>query len=109
MAASHAVLPVCSHTVKVGVVRPPRAQFRKGSLKSARSPSREGTTRVADSFDDHFLALTGWKPLGWQRRLFSGHFAKGDLPSAIDLPTGLGKTSVIVIWLLALAGRGAQG
>ncbi|HXF87815.1 MAG TPA: type I-U CRISPR-associated helicase/endonuclease Cas3 [Xanthobacteraceae bacterium] len=61
-------------------------------------------------FDQAFQALTGWPPLGWQRRLFAEHFAVFDpprvnLPATVDLPTGLGKTSVIVIWLLALAWR----
>src|SRR6185369_16685000 len=30
-------------------------------------------------------------------------FGPGDLPTTLDLPTGSGKTSVIVIWLFALA------
>lgn len=54
-------------------------------------------------FDDGFQALTGKSPLGWQRRLFEEHFVHSDVPPALDIPTGLGKTSVIVIWLLALA------
>jgi CRISPR-associated endonuclease/helicase Cas3 len=44
-------------------------------------------------FDESFAALTGHAPLGWQRRLFLEHFARGDIPSALDIPTGLGKTS----------------
>lgn len=31
-------------------------------------------------------------------------FVGGDMPSELDIPTGLGKTSVIPIWLIALAG-----
>ena len=53
-------------------------------------------------FDVSFAALTGNAPLGWQRRLFLEHFLRGDIAPALDIPTGLGKTSVIVIWLLAL-------
>jgi CRISPR-associated endonuclease/helicase Cas3 len=34
--------------------------------------------------------------------LFS-HFLEGRLPAALDLPTGLGKTSVVAIWLIARA------
>lgn len=30
------------------------------------------------------------------------HFLSGDLPAAIDVPTGLGKTTVIALWLAAL-------
>src|SRR5580704_15128909 len=53
-------------------------------------------------FDRQFVALSGFKPLSWQRRLFE-RLVKGDLPSALDLPTGLGKTSVMSIWLIARA------
>jgi CRISPR-associated endonuclease/helicase Cas3 len=41
-------------------------------------------------------------PFPWQENLFH-EFCRGYLPSALDLPTGLGKTSVIAIWLLARA------
>lgn len=44
----------------------------------------------------------GVTPFPWQERLLT-RLIKGTLPSAIDLPTGLGKTSVIAIWLLARA------
>ena len=52
-------------------------------------------------FDERFEKLTGYPPFKWQRRLFEKHFMSGCLPSAIDLPTGLGKTSVMAIWYLA--------
>lgn len=45
---------------------------------------------------------TGVEPFPWQTRLLK-LFIAGNIPSAIDLPTGLGKTSVIPIWLLARA------
>jgi CRISPR-associated endonuclease/helicase Cas3 len=57
------------------------------------------------TFDAQFAALTGLQPFRWQARLFRV-FANGEVPSAIDLPTGLGKTSVMALWLLARA-RGA--
>jgi hypothetical protein len=41
-------------------------------------------------------------PFPWQEQLFEC-FCRGDFPSALDLPTGLGKTSVMAIWLLARA------
>ena len=53
--------------------------------------------------------MTGNDPLGWQRRLFEECFALGEPPAALDIPTGLGKTSVIVIWLLALAWQAGNG
>ncbi len=44
----------------------------------------------------------GQTPFAWQRRLYDELLA-GRLPRALDLPTGLGKTSVMALWLLALA------
>ncbi len=59
---------------------------------------------TADSqlFAGNFLRLTGYQPMLWQHRLFD-QFTKGRIPAALDLPTGLGKTSVIAIWILARA------
>lgn len=61
-------------------------------------------------FDAAFEALTrdgmrdgrGHAPMRWQQRLYR-EFLDGRIPSALDLPTGLGKTSVITIWLIAQA------
>lgn len=50
-----------------------------------------------------FQKLTGSDPFPWQERLYSKHFSVGELPRACVIPTGLGKTSVIAIWLIALA------
>jgi CRISPR-associated endonuclease/helicase Cas3 len=61
-------------------------------------------TTAVRSFDRQFAALTGFEPLAWQRRLFA-RFVQGDVPSAVDVPTGLGKTSVMAIWLIARAHR----
>jgi len=41
-------------------------------------------------------------PFPWQERLLA-RFIAGDLPSALDIPTGLGKTAVMAIWLVARA------
>lgn len=49
------------------------------------------------------LALRVDKPAAvfpWQHALLE-KMLRGELPSALDLPTGLGKTSVIAIWLVA--------
>lgn len=54
-------------------------------------------------FENKFAALTGNEPFPWQRALYE-RFLKGEIPSSCNIPTGLGKTSVIAIWLLA---RGA--
>ena len=41
-------------------------------------------------------------PFRWQQRLLR-RLLDGDLPKAVDVPTGLGKTSVMALWLLALS------
>ena len=41
-------------------------------------------------------------PFRWQMRLLR-RFLAGDLPAAVDVPTGLGKTAVMALWLIALA------
>ncbi len=53
-------------------------------------------------FDEDFVLLSGNRPFPWQRALYE-RFVSNSVPAACDLPTGLGKTSVIPIWLIALA------
>ncbi len=57
---------------------------------------------VADAFPEVFAALTGHPPFPWQRVAYDA-FLTGAIPDVIDIPTGLGKTSVIALWLMALA------
>lgn len=52
-------------------------------------------------FSSDFQELTGYEPLPWQSRLYDRLYA-GDIPHVCDIPTGLGKTMVIPIWLIAL-------
>jgi CRISPR-associated endonuclease/helicase Cas3 len=56
-------------------------------------------------FDAAFRALeAAHRPaLKWQTRLHE-RLMRGDVPGVCRLPTGLGKTSVIPIWLIALCG-----
>jgi CRISPR-associated endonuclease/helicase Cas3 len=54
-----------------------------------------------DDFPACFKSLTDHDPFPWQERLFAAMVA-GGIPDACDIPTGLGKTSVIAIWVLAL-------
>lgn len=65
-----------------------------------------------EQFDSSFKQLTGNPPFPWQRALFE-RFVGDDIakrfPSTCDVPTGLGKTSVIAVWLLALAHHARQG
>jgi CRISPR-associated endonuclease/helicase Cas3 len=58
-------------------------------------------------FDALFSALTDNCPFPWQRHLYR-EFVKGRFPLSCNLPTGLGKTAVIPIWLIALASAAAQ-
>lgn len=53
------------------------------------------------NFRDGFKHLTEYDPFDWQERLFQ-KFLNGDFPDACDVPTGMGKTSVVAIWLIAL-------
>lgn len=55
-----------------------------------------------DVFEENFRALMGVAPFRWQTRLFSCFLENDGLPATVDLPTGLGKTSVMVIWYLAV-------
>lgn len=56
---------------------------------------------VTIDFDQSFRALTGNDPFPWQGRIYR-RFVAGEFPSACNLPTGLGKTSILAIWLIAL-------
>lgn len=54
------------------------------------------------TFNTQFEVLTGHQPFPWQIELFEEWFVEGRFPQSCNLPTGLGKTSVVAIWLLAL-------
>ncbi|MCU0705522.1 MAG: type I-U CRISPR-associated helicase/endonuclease Cas3 [Fimbriiglobus sp.] len=53
-------------------------------------------------FGKAFEELTDHPPFPWQQALYQ-RFMAGDIPASCNLPTGLGKTSVIAVWLIALA------
>ena len=62
----------------------------------------------SDNSAELFAELTAsegerFQPYRWQLRLLRCLEA-GELPSVVDIPTGLGKTSVMALWLVALAG-----
>lgn len=95
--------------IRIGIAAgyAPRASFAfksptdrhlDNALEAARTSGAEPGT-----FAHVFQRLTGNHPFRWQERLYE-RFASagtGELPTEIDLPTGLGKTSVMAIWLLA--------
>ena len=61
------------------------------------------------SFRRTFGVLTGntLGPFPWQVSLYEDWLSQGEIPASCCLPTGLGKTSVIALWLIAL-GNGAK-
>jgi CRISPR-associated endonuclease/helicase Cas3 len=52
-------------------------------------------------FLDTFRRLDSFEPYRWQQRLLIDWFRLGRIPTAIDIPTGLGKTKVMTAWLCA--------
>src|SRR5690606_8000829 len=71
---------------------------------------RQGATILSfDDFNALYCALTGHDgACRWQHRLFT-EFEAGTFPTDIELATGLGKTSIIVLWVLALGRALARG
>ncbi len=60
------------------------------------------------NFEEMFKQITGNKPFPWQHSLYND-FLEKRFPTPGNIPTGLGKTSIMVIWLLALAHHAAAG
>ncbi|HLK62189.1 MAG TPA: type I-U CRISPR-associated helicase/endonuclease Cas3 [Bryobacteraceae bacterium] len=66
-------------------------------------------TDSVDFFRKSYRALTGkTEPFPWQEELFV-RFCRQDIPKDVVLPTGCGKTSAMVSWLLALAWQSRGG
>lgn len=63
----------------------------------------ETTTRFLLSFEDFFQVATGFRPFLWQSRLAEEVSQQGRWPDQIALPTGVGKSQVVSIWLYRLA------
>ena len=55
-------------------------------------------------FRTAFENLTGNEPFPWQELLYE-HFLDANFRSPCCLPTGLGKTAILAIWLIALANK----
>ena len=54
-------------------------------------------------FEELFSLLTGYSPFPWQTALYRRFLDPAKLPAQCDIPTGLGKTNVMAIWLIARA------
>lgn len=81
------------------------APHQDQDLLPARLPQAGAQIRLSDhsghaAFDEAFQKLTGNSPFPWQRRLYLC-FMSGDIPTTCCLPTGLGKTSILVVWYIA--------
>lgn len=60
-------------------------------------------------FDRHYhLLRKPYGPMRWMARLFHD-IITGHYPRLVDLPTGAGKTELVIVWLLALAWCGRSG
>ena len=70
--------------------------------------NNEASAHVPDEFGDCFHALTGHFPFPWQRDLYQ-RLLSDKFPGRCDIPTGLGKTFTIAVWLLALEHRSCAG
>ncbi len=51
----------------------------------------------ADDFTDFHREIHGWRPFPWQRDLVDEVLEHGSWPSLVDVPTGLGKTTMLDI------------
>ncbi len=71
--------------------------------------TQQVTTEGREFFTRSFHALTGHDAMRWQSRLFTERFQEGDLPDFVSIPTGLGKTAVMAVWLTAFAWQARAG
>lgn len=61
---------------------------------------------TSDEFRDAFKKLTGDHPFPWHEALYLRFIDESTaIPATVSIPTGLGKTRVIAVWLLALLHR----
>ncbi|PSR23712.1 MAG: hypothetical protein C7B47_15625 [Sulfobacillus thermosulfidooxidans] len=64
--------------------------------------NNESTDRAARWLIDALDLPPETTPFPWQIALFH-RFLQNDIPAAVDIPTGLGKSSVMALWLVARA------
>lgn len=57
---------------------------------------------LVSPFVELFSLLTGTEPFPWQCAYYECLIGAEPFPPTADIPTGLGKTSVVAIWLIAL-------
>lgn len=59
------------------------------------------------TFEETFRGLTGYLPMPWQEKMYS-LLLENKVPAFCNLPTGMGKTSIMAIWLIALSKSNAN-
>ena len=79
-------------------------KWENALLLEARASNRAREHDMQQDFSTAFEELTGFPPLPWQSALYE-RFVSGEYPDSANIPTGLGKTSVVAIWLIALANK----
>ncbi|MCS7304253.1 MAG: type I-U CRISPR-associated helicase/endonuclease Cas3 [Thermoguttaceae bacterium] len=62
----------------------------------------ENVAFLEERFAEVFSFLTGHEPFPWQASLYQ-RLVQGDIPARCNIPTGLGKTAAVAVWLIALA------
>ena len=76
------------------------ADRNRAGVTAPTSPAARPAGNDALRDDAHFRAIVGHAPYPWQRRLYAA-LARGAVPDAVDIPTGLGKTASVLLALLA--------
>ena len=63
---------------------------------------------IASDFDQFMLEVHGHPPFPWQSAAVVDILDKGCWPSLVDIPTGLGKTSMldVAVFVLAMSAGG---
>src|SRR5581483_11494141 len=80
----------------------------RNSIPTIRDPAAEEVSPVTEEqFRTRFESLTGNAHFPWQWELYR-RFVAGMFPTSCNIPTGLGKTSVVALWLIALASHPAR-
>ena len=83
---------------------PTRSRHRRSTVECSECPGAAAKTGSLPELElpsiPWFHAITGQDPYPWQRRLY-GRLLNGDVPGVLDIPTGLGKTTSVLLALLA--------
>ena len=72
---------------------------RAGAIGAASARTRHAPSEALSAVP-HFRAIVGVDPYPWQRCFYAA-LARGAVPDAVDIPTGLGKTACVLLALLA--------